>query len=42
MDDPDLTAHRARSNRRSDHTPDAPPALVAAVDEVYDALEDRS
>ncbi|WIA96424.1 hypothetical protein [Curtobacterium sp. MCBA15_004] len=42
MDEPDLTAHRTRSNRRPDRAPDAPPALVAAVDEVYDALEDRS
>ncbi|WIE65940.1 hypothetical protein DEI99_005220 [Curtobacterium sp. MCLR17_036] len=40
MDDTDLTAHRTRSNVKPEPTPLA--ALAQAVDDVYDALEDRS
>lgn len=38
----DLSAHRTRSNRRPEppHEP-VPAELIAAVNAVYDALEDR-
>lgn len=42
MDDPNLSAHRVRSNRRPEPTLHPPEALVTAVNEVYDALEDKS
>jgi len=38
----DLSAHRTRTNRRPEPQHEsAPAALVAAVDAVYEALEDR-
>lgn len=51
--DNDVSAHRTRSNMKTDRLPNSPgrttsrdtdsvhPALVAAIDNVYDALEDR-
>lgn len=37
----DLSAHRTRSNRRPEPKLHPPEALVIAVDEVYEALEDK-
>lgn len=42
MDDPDLSAHRTRSNRRPETRLMPTDALAIAVDEVYEAIEDRS
>lgn len=42
MDDPNLSAHRTRTNRQTEPKLHPPAALVIAVDEVYEALEDRS
>jgi hypothetical protein len=42
MDADDLSAHRTRTNRRPETgTVHAPEALTQAVNEVYEALEDR-
>lgn len=43
MDDPNLSAHRVRSNRRPEPTLHPPAALVVAVDDIFtDPIEDRN
>lgn len=39
--DNDVSAHRTRTNRRPELNLHPPAALIAAVDDVYQALEDK-